>query len=87
MNLLPTISVYATLDTDAPSAVVPRRRPRGARGGRRTAAGGLLEWAGTSHRRATRSSVTNGDVFDWHDVCAPIAESLDMDIDRPKRSG
>ncbi len=85
MNLLPAIGVYATLERE-------RGRPLSFPGGGRAVheavdarlLARVLAWAATApSARDEIFNVTNGDVFDWHDVWPTIAEAFGMEVGEP----
>jgi nucleoside-diphosphate-sugar epimerase len=85
MNLLPAIGVYAALERE-------RGRPLAFPGGAPSVHEAVdarllaraLEWAAVAPAaRGETFNVTNGDVFDWHDVWPTIAEALGMDVGDP----
>ena len=86
MNLLPAIGVYATLERERGRAL---SFPGGGRAVHEAVDARLLarvlEWAATApSARNEIFNVTNGDVFDWHDVWPAIAESLGMEVGEPE---
>ena len=85
MNLLPAIGVYASLEREhGRPLLVPRRRSCGARGRRRPVAGAGARVGGDAPAARNETfNVTNGDVFDWHEVWPAIADAFDMDVGEP----
>jgi nucleoside-diphosphate-sugar epimerase len=87
MNLLPAIGVYATLERERGHAL---SFPGGGRGVHEAVDARLLArvltWAATTpSARNEIFNVTNGDVFDWHDVWPAIAEAFDMAVGDPEQ--
>ena len=85
MNLLPAIGVYAAVER-------ARGRPLAFPGGAPSVHEAVdarllaraLGWAAVSaEARGEIFNVTNGDVFDWHDVWPAIADSFGMDVGEP----
>jgi nucleoside-diphosphate-sugar epimerase len=85
MNLLPAIGVYATLEREQGRAL---SFPGGGRAVHEAVDAKLLArvlgWAATApSARDEIFNVTNGDVFDWHDVWPAIAASFGMEVGEP----
>ncbi len=85
MNLLPAIGVYAAIERE-------RGRPLAFPGGPRSVREAVdarllaraLGWAAVApEARGEVFNVTNGDVFDWHEVWPTIADSLGMEVGEP----
>jgi nucleoside-diphosphate-sugar epimerase len=85
MNLLPAIGVYAAVERE-------RGRPLSFPGGppdvheavdARLLARALAWAAVAPEARGEVFNVTNGDVFDWHDVWPAIADSFGMEVGEP----
>ncbi len=85
MNLLPAIGVYASLERE-------RGRPLSFPGGGRAVheavdarlLARVLAWAADAPAARNETfNVTNGDVFDWHDVWPTIADAFGMDVGEP----
>ena len=86
MNLLPAIGAYAALERE-------RGRPLCYPGGPRAVQEAVdarllaraLAWAATApEARGEIYNVTNGDVFDWHQVWPAIADALGMEVGEPR---
>lgn len=86
MNLLPAIGVYAAIERE-------RGRPLAFPGGPPNVHEAVdarllaraLGWAAVAPEASNEIfNVTNGDVFDWHDVWPAIAETLGMDVGDPE---
>lgn len=85
MNLLPAIGAYAAVEY---AAGRPLSFPGGGRSVQEAADAGLLArvlaWAATAPAaRGETFNVTNGDVFDWHEVWPVIAAALGMEVGHP----
>ena len=85
MNLLPAIGVYAAVER---ARGRPLAFPGGAPNVHEAVDARLLAralgWAAVApEARGETFNVTNGDVFDWHDVWPAIADSLGMDVGEP----
>jgi len=85
MNLLPAIGVYAAVERERGR---PLAFPGGGRGIHEATDARLLaralHWAAVSPgARGEIFNVTNGDVFDWHEVWRVIAEEFGMDVGDP----
>jgi hypothetical protein len=85
MNLLPAIGVYAAIERE-------RGRPLVFPGGPRSVQEAVdarllaraLEWTAVApEARGEIFNITNGDVFDWHEIWPAIAESLGMEVGVP----
>jgi nucleoside-diphosphate-sugar epimerase len=86
MNLLPAIGVYAALERVAGRAL---SFPGGGRAIHEAVDARLLArvlaWAADAPAaRDEIFNITNGDVFDWHDVWPSIADALGMDAGEPR---
>jgi nucleoside-diphosphate-sugar epimerase len=82
MNLLPAIGVYAALERERGRAL---SFPGGPRGVHEAVDARLLaralHWAAmTPGAHGEIFNVTNGDVFDWHEVWPVVAESFGMEV-------
>jgi nucleoside-diphosphate-sugar epimerase len=86
MNLLPVIGVYATVERQRGRKLA---FPGGVRAVHEAVDARLLakalHWAAVSPAAHDEVfNVTNGDVFDWHDVWPTIAESFAMEVGEPE---
>jgi nucleoside-diphosphate-sugar epimerase len=86
MNLLPAIGVYATVERERGRDLA---FPGGARAVHEAVDARLLakalHWAAVSPAAHDEVfNVTNGDVFDWHEVWPTIAASFEMDVGEPE---
>jgi nucleoside-diphosphate-sugar epimerase len=85
MNLLPAIGVYAALER---AQGRPLSYPGGGRSVQEAVDARLLAravaWAATApEAREQTFNITNGDVFDWHEVWPVIADAFGMDVGEP----
>ena len=85
MNLLPAISAYAEMER---AQGRPLSFPGGERGIHEAVDARLLAralgWAATAHSARNETfNITNGDVFDWHDLWPAIAAMFAMEAGPP----
>lgn len=86
MNIVPVIGVYAAL---LRAEGLPLHFPGGGRQVRQAVdarlVGRALAWAATAPAaRGETFNITNGDVFDWHEVWPTIADALGMEVGPPQ---
>jgi nucleoside-diphosphate-sugar epimerase len=86
MNLLPAIGVFAAIEREKGR---PLRFPGGGRGVSEAVDARLLAqvlaWAAEAPAARNETfNVTNGDVFDWHQVWPAIADALAVELGEPE---
>jgi nucleoside-diphosphate-sugar epimerase len=85
MNLLPAIGAYASLERAQDR---PLSYPGGGRSVQEAVDARLLAraiaWAATAAEAAEQTfNITNGDVFDWHEVWPVVADAFGMEVGEP----